>query len=377
MRGVTKGEQSIALNPILQFFARNGEYLADAIAATYTIQDVHDPAAGPVTKVATTPLNLTDNPPGNRLGLGRYFIPTGDTSDWHYGTHRVLVNYQMTAAGRMYSQAIDFEVLSPTLFSTGQRYTGYAATRDLYRDNYFSIGSQPPQQLHGYINRVSTQIEVMTQRYFEPRYLEMRVSGRGGGTLFLGEALVAVDQVARIEVLNDGERTYYPYTFGSYRVFNRHLDGILNPDDRDNPRLTVSRDDDVLGYYIRYQTRFWVWPSGDNNISVRGVFGYLDPEQQSDFVALGHTPEDFVQIIGTMVSRLAEDPTLTSPATWRPGTIRMYKTRDQQIQFSGPSGSSVMITGFTGDPMLDQLLMRFVKPMNVDYTEHPDAWARI
>jgi hypothetical protein len=147
----------------------------------------------------------------------------------------------------------------------------------------------------------------------------------------------------------------------------------MNPDDRDDPRLSVLRDD-IAGY----MTLGWLWPTGDRNLAVRGVFGFLDPEPESDGVLIGHTPEDFIHIIGILVGRFVDDPSMSSPATWAPGKIKMYKTRDQQIQFYGVSGGGTglnYIGGLTGDIMVDQMLIRFLRPARLDFIERKGAWS--
>lgn len=371
MRGLAKGEQSTGTNPVLQLFARQGGYLKDIYDGSFTIDDVRNPDVDPVPRVTSTSINTDEvGLGGHKVGTGRYFIPTGDTSAWAYGTHRAVVKYRMVDGGREYTQEILFEVVNPAMFSSGSLYTGYAATRDLYADDFFVMSEMGPEKLHKHIRRVSKQIEGWTQRFFEPRYVDQRISGDGRPVLFLNEAIVAVGSVGTISQAGVPiEETFGAYQNDAFTVFNRHLDGLMNPDDRDNPKLEAGRDD-IAGY----MTRGWKWPTGDRNIAVRGVFGFLDPEPESDGVLIGHTPDDFVQIVSVLVGRFLEDPTISSPATWSPGKIKMYKTRDQQIQFYGASGNVSYSGGITGDAMLDQMLLRFLKPARLDYPERRGAF---
>lgn len=364
MRGLAKGEQSTDINPVLQLFTRQGEYLTDIFDGSFVIEDVRSPDVDPITRVTSTTINTDEiSLGGYKLGLGRYYIPTGATTAWAYGTHRVICTYRMVDGGRVFTQELLFEVLNPALYSAGSLYMGYAATRDLYRDEFFDILGTPPEKLHAHIRRVSYQLEGLTQRFFEPRYVDQRISGDGRPVLFLDEAVVAIESAGSVSY-DDGIETISPYTNGAFSVYNRHLDGLLNPDDRDNPRLDVTRDD-IAGYPVRG----WRWPTGDRNLSIKGVFGFTDPEPNSDGVLIGHTPDEFVQIIGTLTGRHMEDPNMSSPATWQPGRIKMYKTRDQQIQFYGASGNVDYSGGITGDAMMDQLLLRFIKPARLDYIE--------
>lgn len=371
MRGLAKGEQSTGTNPVLQLFTRQGGLLQDMVEGTFTIDDVRNPDVSPAARVTSTSFNLdTVDLGGHKVSTGRYYITTGPTADWAFGTHRAVCRFRMETGGREYVQEVLFEIVNPTLYPTGSLYTGYAATRDLYRDEFFGISTMPPEKLHGHIRRVSKQLEGLTQRFFEPRFVDQRISGDGRPVLFLNEAIIALDSAGAVK--REGSpvvETVSSYSPDGFAVFNRHLDGLENPDDRDNPKLEVARDD-ISGYAVSG----WRWPSGDRNLSIKGVFGFTDPEPESDGVLIGHTPDEFIQIIGTLVGRFLEDPSLSSPATWSPGKIKMYKTRDQQIQFYGASGNVNYAGGITGDGMIDQMLLRFLKPARLDYPERRDAW---
>ena len=369
MRGLTKGEESTSTNPALQLFIRLGEFLADPISATYRIEDIHNPDVAPVVKVANTSFNLDDiGLGGNRLGVGRYYIPVGlsTSTDFSYGTHRVVCNYVMVTGGRSYSQVIDFEVLDAAYFPTGDSYIGYATTRSLV-DNGFLPFSYAPEKVHRHIRRASIELENITSRFFEPRYFQMDLDGMVSTALFVDEAIIAVEKVEVVATDGSGVETLEAFDSSLYRVYNRHLDGLLNPDDRDNPLLSMGRTRYVPGVTSSHGESHW--PSGKQNIRITGVFGFTDPDPRSDKILIGHTPDDFQQILGVMIDRFLTDPTLSSMATQQPGLVKSYKTRDQAIHFYGASGNVSYTGGWTGDTLLDQKLQRFVKPARVRYTE--------
>jgi hypothetical protein len=55
-------------------------------------------------------------------------------------------------------------------------------------------------------------------------------------------------------------------------VYNRHLSqGLVDPDDRESPKIVVNVSDIAKIGFIDY------WPRGNQNIQVQGVFGYTDP----------------------------------------------------------------------------------------------------
>lgn len=360
MRGLAAGEQSTGLYPALQLFTRSGEFLADPVSGSFTIDDISDPETDPQQKVATTNLDLNDYPTGHKLGTGRFVIPTGDTSSWKVGTHRVVYSYVMETGGRTYKQIIPFEILDAGLYPTGQSYVGYVQSRTLLEDGAFGL---PVKKLHKYIREASIQLEGYTERFFEPRYITARVDGHEQGVLFLQEAIVALEKVEIVERQSDGTEDAELLDNTLYRVYNRHLNGLLNPDDRYNPRLSVVDQWHLPGVHWE------LWAFGRQNVRIYGVFGFTDPDPEPGEIMIGHTPDELERICATLVGRIIEDPFYESISTHKPGMVRAYRTRDQQIQFYGASGNVNHSGGLTGDPLLDQKLQRFVKPARLRYTE--------
>jgi hypothetical protein len=372
MRGLAKGEALTATNPILQLFTRQGEFLTDPVAATYKIEDIHNPDTAPVEKVATTSFDLTDvGVGGNKLGPGRFYIPlsTGISDSLTFGTHRVVCEYEMVASGRTYMQVILFEVLDPAAYPSGQMYTGYVTTRSLL-ENGFVNSACAVQKLHRHVHNFSVQLEQYTERFFEPRFMPMLINGAEKPALFVEEAIIAIEKVEIVARTITGEDVN-EYDNTLYRVYNRHLDGLLNPDDRYDPLLSMVETRRVAG--VTPLGGSFNWPYGRQNVRVYGVFGFTDPEPQPDQVLIGQTPVEFDQIIGVMLERYMTDPSMSSLATQQPGRVKSYKTRDQAIQFYGASGNVSYTGGITGDPLLDQKLQRFVKPVKLRYTER-DAY---
>ena len=244
MRGLAQGEASSSSNPVLQLFARSGELLADIYSGSYLIHDISDPTVAPVSKVVSTAIDTT----ADKLGTGRYLLATGDTTAWVPGTHRAVVTYQMTNGGRTYVQVIEFEILYATDWAIGSLYIGYASTNRLLRDQIADIGSLP-QDLHRHIDRISRQIERWTKRSFEPQYRAVRHDGASSPILHLNNALIDLDKVQAIwKASDDGTEETYDYEGYMFQVYNRHLDGVVSPDDRNNPKI-VRKDS-------------WTWPLG-------------------------------------------------------------------------------------------------------------------
>ena len=368
MKGLAKGEASTLLNPVLTFYCRVGEFLTDPYAASFTITEIRDPGTAAVAKVTSTAVHLVND----KIGTGRFVIKTGDTATWNYGTHRALVSYQLVSGGRTYYQEILFEVLDPADFPTGQYYTGYVSTRQMYADGLYTFAGRAPQSLHRRIHRASVQVEGWTQRIFEPRYLGVQVNVEEQSKLFLDEAIIAIDQAYTVSRTTSGAEELSAIDRGAYKVLNRHMDGVLNPDDRFNPQLLVHPSISSVEVSNSY-----LWPLGRLNAVIQGVFGFIDPEPNAGTTLIGRTPEDIVVVVSALVDRSISDPGLNSPSVQSPGSVRSYRTRDQSISFFGDATRSLGNGGWTGDSTLDQLLARFVKPAHADYIDrdpYDSAW---
>lgn len=368
MRGLAKGEQSSATNPVLQLITRSGEFLTDPVEATYKVEAVTTPSGTPNVEVAQAPVNLdlvADG--GQKLGDGRFYIPTGDTSSWAYGTHRAVCTYKMETGGREFTQVTEFELISATLFPSGQNFVAYVTTRDLYADGLFTFAGNAPETLHRHINRASQYIEQVTMRFFEPRYMAYRTGGQKTTQLLLDEAIVAIEGIDTASRDAEGAETFEEMDKGIYQVYNRHMDGLINPDDRHNPRI-ATKPNSVFESANTY-VEVGLWPPGRQNIRIRGIFGFVDPSPQSDRIAIGAPPADLQQVIMALVDRYVDDPALGSVQTQSPGKVRSYRTRDQSIQFWGNAETSSGSGGWTGDPMLDQILQRYVKPAKLSFPD--------
>lgn len=354
MKGLAKGEQSTLANPRLQLIARSGGFLVDIYSGSYVIQDIR--TGDPAEKVASQTIHTTND----RVGKGRYALKTGATADWSLGTHRAIVTFQLSASGSSHTQVVEFEILDPADWVTGQGYIGYISTRKMLLDNITTLPKMSVQDMHRMIREYSQLITQWTGRMgFHPIYTTLKVDGSGTLQLLLDEAIIALDKIT------DEEGTEYDAT--AYQVFNRHLNN--GPDDRYNPK--VSRTDEL-------------WPEGRQNVWIAGVFGFTDPEPAEDTseqVSIGYTPEELGRIIGVLINRRIEDPQLTDPTVASPGSVRSMRTRDQAITLGGAAASSDGQGSMTGDPLLDQLLVRFARPVYAAYAgrgpevnENPWPW---
>lgn len=366
MKGLTKGEQASTTNPVLQLLVRVGGFLTDIYSGTFRIDDVVAPAGTVVARVASTPINTTTH----RIGLGRYAVPSGATSSWVLGTHRVVYTYVLVAGGPTYTQVQEFELLSSSDWPVGYGFLTYLSTRKAWQDGVAAetVGAA---ELHRQLRTKSVFVDQATGRFFEPRYLSARIRGSGTPMLLLDQPIIALEGVSY--AFGD-DATEYPTE--SYRVYNRHLSGnFISGDDRTSPKIAM-----LSGEYMLDSGSIAVatWPSivGEQNVLIKGVFGYTDPDPDPNGadIGLGHTPDDIAQVVGALVARMRLDPTLSSPTVSSPGSIRMMKTRDQSVMF-GVGVGDTSPSSSTGDPVLDRILMRYTRPASLSYPDDERYWS--
>jgi len=142
------------------------------------------------------------------------------------------------------------------------------------------------------------------------------------------------------------------------KVYNRHLEGLLSPDDRANPKIAFAT------FQTEHNLLVSMFPRGELNLKITGAFGYTDPNNGP----MGETPSALLDVIQTLAYRQVADPTGTSQWLQNPSTVKMAKTRSQQIVYDTGGGSSGGTTGdswLTGDERLDEILREFMRPPHV------------
>jgi len=360
MRGLVPGEQSSTTNPVLQLFCRSAEFLTDLYEGTFRIESILTPGAAPVVKVAATPFDST-----HKLGIGRYMIPTGDTASWTKGTHRAVCLYAMESGGKTYTQVIEFEILDSATFASGAGFSAYASSLAML--SVQALSTKTVAELQQNLSDNSRRIEQWTRRFFEPRYQRIRISGTRTISLRLNEAIIAIEDVYAYAKYSTGEEWYAIRNHGSFQAFNRHLDGLLSPDDRKDPRLEMISD----SYIDNEPIYTFDWPYGHQNIEVRGVFGYTDPEgdESGGRVLIGRTPRVLSQVLTALVYRSLLDPTLSDLTRQSPGSIKSMSTRAQSIAFGGGGVAAGVDAGMSGDPIIDRMLLPLCAPLRLHWTE--------
>lgn len=309
-------------------------------------------------------------------GKGRIVIPpfTVETTEV-VGLYSIEVTFVITPDD---GPALPSKVQTYTFRVLDEAHTyvpnAYAQIQDML-DAGFPVGS--PKPLGGYsfetavsaLKRASDYVELITSRFFEPRYLVHDHDGVGGATIQVRHAIVALTDVSF--TFTTFTPADLPIQEGDLRVYNRHIrQGLMEPDDRQDPRVEFLRtpnyrfprsqllgEIDILSSYVGFT-------ESQQNVKMRGVWGYTDP----DASPFGKTPdlirEVTLRIAARYISPLWSQIGGAGGNQNAAGPITMEKTFDQQVKFAdvagGGSNNGAFVGQFTGDPEIDQLLVLFM-----------------
>lgn len=243
----------------------------------------------------------------------------------------------------------------------------YCTVADL-NDEGFIDPPYTDDHLNRKIRLASTIIENITGMWFGPKSRTIILDGLGGSVLPVFIPIVQVDDI-KLLFEASGSTTFQEIDMSTVRVYNRHLTmGMTTPDDRDTPKLELEL---FTGAGLFLTT----WPKGSQNIQITGVFGYTelgpdDPvgetaERSQIPLSQGEIPEDIRDVCIRLVARnlpaLSDDEAIEDAT--RAHQLTAVETRDQKIQWGGGgrSSSSASSSGSTGDPVIDNILSRYMR----------------
>lgn len=353
MTALAFGQSSSCSVPALQLFAVDPTdgFLRDIDSGTFRILD---PDGTEI--VAATAIDTADCPTGNKLGTGRYVAPWTVPASPPLGVWSIEWVYKHTAAGTDRTQTISFEILGSVADPLARTYTTVAAMRAAgVKSSTIKAGD-----LRDVIVLASSYVEHFTGRFFVPQAKRVLFDGTGRRSLLVNEPIVALSKVAiLLASFEPSDSTLDPTVI---RIYNRHLtQGLLDPDDRDNPKIEFFFHDDSPGA-VSFLHDF-VWTRGRQNIELEGAWGYTE----HDGTVLGRTPLMIQHVTKLLVMRNL--PKLTdldarddAKHGWR---VIEHRTRDQQIKYGFDSNRGSIVGGMTGDPEIDLILVRFTRPIHV------------
>lgn len=352
MPGIVIGEASSCSNPILPFFYQREGYLADILELSFAI---YTPTGTVALYSADVDLHLCEDG-GHKLGIGYYVAAFDPEAEGLVsGPYVIEWSYILTIGGPVHKAAYSFEVLSPAVVRTSAAYSGYISSA---RDELATWELDARQRA---ILRASREVERLTGRIFFPKYMEQLVSVRKRTSiLFLDSPIIGISRMT-VEGGNPlmGVYTVTDIGLSAVRIYNRHLDFLLSPDDRDNPKIQYVPVLDEAWRLEMGQTYFPVCAKG---IKIYGVFGYTDP----DGSPFGATPDSLADVVTALASRILIDPLGQDMLLQQPSRIQSAKTRDQSITFNSNTEMSISSTySMTGDPRLDAMLAPYCRPWHV------------
>lgn len=339
---------TIATNLVVNGANVNGA-LVTPVSLEYEILDLStaEKENAPVVVVPRTALNLTTSKVGT--GTGRYAPTWTVPANQAIGRHLIRWFSTLVEDGPEVEWFEHFDVMGTTVGLPSRAL--YATISDVRAEG---VGdSIPDRRILEILARACDRLDEWTGRVFWPIWKQVAVDGSDQRILVFGEPIIALEQV----LLTDGVTSVEP---GAFTVYNRHLTGMVVPDDRENPRIEYRSDwwsrrltGNTYGYPSMLIDAQWGGRSSQA-IQVKGVFGYTEP----DGSPAGGVPSLAREVVVLMTLReLPKQNTQQAKAKQREAFIKSMRTREQQVQWADvdAEGGAAAMTGavFTGDPYID------------------------
>lgn len=317
----------------------------------------------------------TDYPTGDRLGLGYFRAGSYDpqaevwTPDPDPGAGKRIVRWYCVLENG--GDEITWTTYTERLAGGAKPDLGvpyYALIADL-RAEGFSSSVLSDARAAVLLARATQYVEMFTGRRFVPEPKDLALQGRGGPMLLLDEPIVGVDPDGlRVDMqpYPASNATALPYSRDTIRVYSRHLTQRLRqPDDRQNPKIEVF---DPVGIREQIGGRSWLsryaFPRGQQNVHLRGVFGFTEP----DGSPMGRTPGLVAHAVMLLVRRhMAGGGVGAGGGPSGAGAVTAERTRDQSVSYASPGSvgsgraGSALLGAFTGDPEIDTILAAFMR----------------
>lgn len=364
-----RGETSSDTNPVLDIWTAvgNPSVLTNIIALEFRIFDITT-AAKKITPLQVFPVTpgtfftldpLTDAPTGHRLSTGRYYAPfTVDASE-PLGDHQIEWRFQQNALSPVETFIEEFCVTAAVAASGSP--TSYCSITEVRAEGY----TDPPfsdARISTLILLASKYVDKVTGRWFGARTFDetnpMVLDGRDSRSLHLSIPIIRLD---KLEIENQGfiNTDLTEIDLSMVRAYNRHVAGMTQPDDRENPRIAFIQtripETVLTGLFPAPRT----FPLGRQNIHLQGVFGYTDP----DGTSFGNVPELIRQVTCRLVTR---DLLLDSDACEKLNIKQKFRISSDKEGSTTVKLTELWLKGaFTGDPEIDNILMLYKRPPRI------------
>ena len=223
--------------------------------------------------------------------------------------------------------------------------------------------------LEAKIVKASALIEMITERWFYPRDMVIKVDGQGSRMLNLDTPIISINSI-KVENLSAAGSNPFTFDISNYRVYNRHVtQGLTNPDDRSAPRIEF-----VSGYYFNtlnssrrsFEENTQRFTEGAQNIVIDGTFGYTDysptnPEGVTPILIEEACVILVIEDLGKRFGVEAGDRFDIANA----GRVRRIRTKEQELEYFSAidgAGNNAFAGNVHTNPEVDKILRRYMRP---------------
>ncbi|TXH17461.1 MAG: hypothetical protein E6R03_03910 [Hyphomicrobiaceae bacterium] len=352
MVAIHQGTASSVANPRIVFITVMTEMLEEATVPPGFLVDpaaleyrILDPSGTQV--VAPTAVDLEDH----RLRLGTFAPPITIGAMSSIGTWTIEWTWDLEIGDETYTyvQVTHFTVVDSDI----PLVDGYAQVADARAEG--APVSFSDARIAQILTESSRTVEHFTRRFFDARYHVYDYDVRSRGVLIrTRQPIVAIEDI----LVNFSDfNSIHSLDAEDFRIYNRHMRGMLQPDDRDAPKVEVQREAGRWDFGSRMV-------ASQQNATIKGWWGYTDP----DGGPFGVTPPSIERVTMMLAFRNIRPlwrkfSNVEGPTT---GAVQTQRTRDQSITYATVAGSGLTNVlsraPMTGDPEIDIILMRFRAP---------------
>lgn len=227
-------------------------------------------------------------------------------------------------------------------------------TRDDVRNQGFTDPPYSNGRVDAAIEEIEDYILQVTGNWFDVRDLTLKLDGLGVEVLPLPHPII---EISSIKIYDE------EINVADVLVYNRHLQGQLQEDDRQTPRIEFNSEyqESYYGWYGRSRITVRNFPQGSQNIEVVGKFGYRDYDPLNP---QGKCPPLLKRAFFMLLPRFIEDAASQySTAAWRAHELSKKTTRGQSCELSSAITKGKLYGGLTGDVNIDRILSLYCRPM--------------
>lgn len=360
MPALIRGEEPSIERPKLDVFTEANGVRADVYSLSWQIFEKVSVPGMPTDVTGVVTSNLNPQPTGDKLDTGHYLARWTVPTDALIGTWEIRWYAKLLSDSPTQTFIEEFEVLAAASFSSSDTYISVADVRAA------GLVSNPPDDARIQASIILWQqtLERATRQWFRPIELEFYLDGTDSDALHLPVPIISISEVR----LNTDTTPLDPMYWRAYT-------GRLLPDDRKNPRIklvgTWGFQRDIFTAPDRH-TR-WRFFKGRQNQYVKGVFGYLEPDdsvpQLIQRALLKLVLADLAApLIPTVPTGLVPPPLTTGlvKEEWTDNHKITYQVAGGEIKSRAPG-----LSGLINDPEVQVIIKMYKAPIGMAAPANP------